>query len=621
MWWMGPLPDALDRCAQTIVVRALVAQVSAALCTLALVMMGTVGLDVSPAAAAPEKRVALVIGNGAYVNTSALANPLNDARDMSAALKSTGFDVIEALDADKRKLDGALRSFTDQLTGADVALFFYAGHGLQVGSQNYLVPTDAKLERERDLEFEAVRLDFVLRQMEIDREGKTTIVILDACRDNPLARNLARSMGTRSAGIGRGLAAAATGLGTFIAYSTQPGNVALDGEGRNSPFTAALAKHIRAKGRNLPATMIEVRKDVVAATGGRQVPWDHSALTGDFYFVPDDAAPQAGKVAEAPAGTSADVAALQERLAKLEREAKERERSTGAAGGAAAGVLPQADAMRLAELRARAASVEELTKDLQRKLFDARRAEGQAPNDTDRIKLQRDSINIQMEWTRRGLDLRKLKDEIAALEGRAAGAVATAAPPAPPAPPVIAKSAPQRTSPSFEEADNVGLVGAQIRAFRAPNPIACREQCEADLACAAFQHGKKAANMGQCQLFSEVKARQEDQSWRSGVRTAPAVAQPAAAVTAPAALPTTPSWQKLGFDVYEGLEIMGEVIKRTNVDSAAGCLNVCRNTARCVASLVDATGAGKVLRCTALGSYSGPSAKPGFTAIVRSTAR
>jgi len=175
---------------------------------------------------------------------------------MSAALKAVGFDVVEALDTDRRQLDGALRAFTDKLARADIALFYYAGHGLQVGVQNYLVPIDAKLDRERDLEFETVKLDFVLRLMELEREGKTSIVILDACRDNPLTRSLARTMGTRSAAIGRGLAATSTGLGTFIAYSTQPGNVALDGAGRNSPFASALIKHIADRGRNLPATMI-----------------------------------------------------------------------------------------------------------------------------------------------------------------------------------------------------------------------------------------------------------------------------------------------------------------------------------------------------------------------------
>ena len=302
------------------------------------VVLALLALPWSAMIAVAENRVALVVGNNAYLHTARLENPLNDARDMAIALKRAGFDVVEALDADKRKLDGALRSFADRLTRADVALLFYAGHGLQVGAQNYLVPVDAKLERERDLEFEAVKLDFVPRQMEIDRDGKTTIVILDACRDNPLARNLARTMGTRSGAVGRGLAAASTGLGTFIAYSTQPGNVALDGDGRNSPFAMALLKHMHTAGRNLPATMIEVRKDVVAATGGKQVPWDHSALTGDFYFVPGAAAPASGTVVSAPAGTGADVAALQARLKKLEDEARHREASAIAAPRPAAQV-------------------------------------------------------------------------------------------------------------------------------------------------------------------------------------------------------------------------------------------------------------------------------------------
>jgi uncharacterized caspase-like protein len=237
-----------------------------------------------PAAAHAESRVALVIGNSAYRNTPRLINPTNDAADVAAALSRLGFEVSESIDLDKRALDDALRAFANRSAAADTALVFYAGHGLQVSGQNYLLPIDAKLESERDLDFEAIRLDVVLRQLETGREGKTSIVFLDACRDNPLARNLARAMGVRS--IDRGLAPVQSGAGFFIAFSTQPGAVARDGSGRNSPFASALLRRIAAPDKNVSALMIDVRKDVMAATGGRQVPWDHSALTGEFYFNP-----------------------------------------------------------------------------------------------------------------------------------------------------------------------------------------------------------------------------------------------------------------------------------------------------------------------------------------------
>ena len=180
------------------------------------------GFDVAgfcdlPAAAA--KRVALVIGNAAYQQAGALTNPVNDAADMAKALTEAGFDVVLGLDLDRRAFDGKLRDFARMLDRADTAILFYAGHGLQVAGHNYLVPVDAGLSTERDLDFEAISLDFVLRQMEVGREGKTSIVFLDACRNNPLARNLARSMGTRSAAVGQGLAEVQTGVGTFIALS------------------------------------------------------------------------------------------------------------------------------------------------------------------------------------------------------------------------------------------------------------------------------------------------------------------------------------------------------------------------------------------------------------------
>lgn len=249
---------------------------------IALTFIVSWGLWAGPAVA--QRRVALVIGNSAYVNTARLENPKNDAADMAETLKQLGFEVTEGRDLDKASMDRTIRNFAETLAGAQMALFFYAGHGLQVGGQNYLVPIDARLASAAALDFEMVRLDLVQRTME--REAPTNVVILDACRDNPLSRNLARALGTRSTSIGKGLAAVESGEGTLISYSTQPGNVALDGAGRNSPFAAALLKHIPTVGDDLPTILINVRNDVMAATERRQVPWEHSALTAKVYFKP-----------------------------------------------------------------------------------------------------------------------------------------------------------------------------------------------------------------------------------------------------------------------------------------------------------------------------------------------
>ena len=150
-----------------------------------------------------EKRVALVIGNASYQNTVPLRNPRNDAEDMVAALKRLRFEVITGSDLDKREMERLIRHYGVSLAGADVALFFYAGHGLQVGGQNYLLPTDARLSSEGDVDFELISLEVVLKQMMLG--AKSSLLFLDACRDNPLARNLVRSMGTRSGQIGRGV--------------------------------------------------------------------------------------------------------------------------------------------------------------------------------------------------------------------------------------------------------------------------------------------------------------------------------------------------------------------------------------------------------------------------------
>ena len=161
-------------------------------------------------------------------------------------------------------------------------MFFYAGHGLQVAGQNYLVPIDAELKTASALDFEMVRVEVVQRVME--SETSTNVLFLDACRDNPLARNLARAMGTRSSEIGRGFAPIVSGVGTLISFSTQPGNVALDGAGRNSPFAAALVKQLVDPRDDLSAILIDVRNDVMKETQNKQVPWEHSALRGRFYF-------------------------------------------------------------------------------------------------------------------------------------------------------------------------------------------------------------------------------------------------------------------------------------------------------------------------------------------------
>jgi uncharacterized caspase-like protein len=250
-----------------------------------------------------SNRVALVIGNGAYQSVARLPNPSNDAADVAQALRRIGFEVIEGRDLEKRAMEDKIREFGRKLDGADIALFFYAGHGLQVGGRNYLLPIDTKLERAGDLNFETIEVGLVLAQMEADK--RINLVFLDACRDNPLARSLARALGARSAAIGQGLASIQSAVGTMIAYATQPDNVALDGDGRNSPFTTALLKHIATPGLEVSSLMKRVRADVVAATRDKQVPWDHSSLIGDVMLVPmTDRAPSpaaASPAAAAPA--------------------------------------------------------------------------------------------------------------------------------------------------------------------------------------------------------------------------------------------------------------------------------------------------------------------------------
>jgi uncharacterized caspase-like protein len=242
-----------------------------------LLFIAAVAIGAIPALA--EKRVALVIGNSAYQFAPQLKNPRNDAEDMASALSRLGFEVVAGYDLDERALSQKVRDFARALDGAEIALFFYAGHGLQVKGQNYLAPVNAALKVETDLDFETLPLDLVLKQM---RSARVSLVFLDACRDNPLTRSLRAS--SRSTNVGQGLARIDDAAGMMISYSTQPGNVALDGEGRNSPFSKALLNHIETSGVSISDIMIDVRKQVMAETGEKQIPWENSSLTGRFYF-------------------------------------------------------------------------------------------------------------------------------------------------------------------------------------------------------------------------------------------------------------------------------------------------------------------------------------------------
>ena len=241
-------------------------------------------LPSGPVAAGELQRVALVVGNAAYEHAPVLRNPRNDADAIAAALEELDFNVIRGLDLDRNRFFDKLDAFTEAARGADVALFFYAGHGLQVDGRNFLAPVDARLAKKLHLRSQAIDLDTVMGEM----NSLTNLVFLDACRDNPLAGNLARSMGmNRSAGSTRGLARVEDQTGTLIAYATSPGTVADDGAGDHSPFTAALLEHIATPGLSIFDLVNEVSNTVRERTKGKQVPWSHySALPNRFPLLP-----------------------------------------------------------------------------------------------------------------------------------------------------------------------------------------------------------------------------------------------------------------------------------------------------------------------------------------------
>src|ERR1700726_4573300 len=247
-----------------------------------------------------EKRVALVLGNSAYKNAPPLPNPVNGGAVIAATLKNAGFDVVDSRsDLPALEMRRALRDFADRARDADIAVIYYAGHGMEVDGTNYLIPVDAKLERDTDVYDEALSLDRLLVAAEPAKQLQ--LVILDACRDNPFAKNMKKTVALRS--IGRGLAKIEpTSPNTLIAYSAKAGSTAMDGDAGNSPFTIALSKHLTTPGLDVRKAFGFVRDDVLKVTSNRQEPFVYGSLGGDERpRGPAQAGPPAMAAPSAPA--------------------------------------------------------------------------------------------------------------------------------------------------------------------------------------------------------------------------------------------------------------------------------------------------------------------------------
>src|SRR5262245_50817773 len=246
-------------------------------------------LSAGPALA--EKRVALVIGNGAYQNVAKLSNPLKDANAIAALLQKAGFDWVKVRqDLGNLEFKRALREFMDAAQDADIAVVYYAGHGIQVRDMNYMIPVDAKLATEIDAEDEAVSLDRIVAALEPAK--RLRLVILDACRDNPFARTMKRRVATRA--VNGGLAKMEPTLGdTLVAYAAKAGSTADDGDADNSPFAAALLKHLAVPGLDIRLAFGRVRDEVLKATGNKQEPFVYGSLGGEaISLIPAPAQPK-----------------------------------------------------------------------------------------------------------------------------------------------------------------------------------------------------------------------------------------------------------------------------------------------------------------------------------------
>src|SRR3982075_4214881 len=247
-------------------------------------------------AAKADRRVAFVVGNGAYKYVAQLPNPPVDAKAMAAVLRNVGFEVVEGTNLTRDKMTERLLEFGKKAQGADVAVFFYAGHGIAISGTNYLLPIDADIKSEMDVKLgAAINIDLTLDQTMSD--AKVKLVFLDACRDNPFAAKIKSNSATRSVSVQTGLAEMKSGEGTLIAFATGPGQTALDGqEGTNSPFTRALISHITTPGVEIQQAMTEANTQAHKETNKARMPWGHTNLIGAVYLNPT-AAPAANAAA------------------------------------------------------------------------------------------------------------------------------------------------------------------------------------------------------------------------------------------------------------------------------------------------------------------------------------
>ena len=260
-----------------------------------------------------QKRVALVIGNGAYQNAVRLDNAVFDARAVADGFRKLGFQVVDGYDLDIDDMRGKVSEFSAALAGAQSAVIYYAGHGVSVDEENYLIPTDIVLKSPTDLDLNAISVSLLLKEMK--REDRVNIVILDACRDNPFAAALARQK-TRSLVVERGLSPIDGDLarGTLIAFASDPKSTALDGPtGRHSPFTAAFLDHLFDPGVTIDTVMSRVRNEVWQKTGHHQLPWVNTSLIGEYELNPQSS-PAATVAAAGPAGTAVDARRSEENL-------------------------------------------------------------------------------------------------------------------------------------------------------------------------------------------------------------------------------------------------------------------------------------------------------------------